>query len=169
MKRTLYLVAAACLCVGCGRSASTVSTGGPAGPGNLGGPLATVSTPTAAGGTIIEFEVNPIRVEKGKTATVAVIAKRKNANAAAADPKKGGRDGEMYKESYYQGDITLEFDANDAGLKIAPVTIPAGQEKAEATVTANADAAGGFVEVTGKGPGGQKIEPVTIRIRADVR
>jgi len=164
MKRTALFIAAACLCIGCGRGGSSVAT-----TSSLSGPIAhTSKTPTAAGGTIIEFECSPIRVEKGKTIMVAVSAKRKDA-AAVDDKKQTAREGEMYKETYYQGDIQLEFDGSDAGLKIAPVVIPAGQEKTEATVTANADAAGGFVEVTGKGANGADVKPVTIRIRADVR
>jgi hypothetical protein len=126
------------------------------------------SAPTAAHlGNKIEIVTSPIRVEKGKTTTIKITATRKNPEGK--DPAK---ETVMYKESWYQGEIKLEFDTTDVprgatGLKLEPATIPAGKDSVDVPVTAAADATSGMVGITAKG--GPGTEPFTIIIQADVR
>lgn len=118
---------------------------------------------TAHLGNKIEIVSSPIRVDKGKSVKITITATRKNPDGK--DVKHGTV---MYKETWYQGEIKLEFDTSDAtGVKIDPAVIPAGQESVEVTVTAAADATSGMVGITAKG--GPGVEPFPILIRADVR
>jgi hypothetical protein len=154
LNRCLSLVALALL-VGTGCNKGTTDPSKPSAGG-------TTIPDTAHLGNKIEIVGSPIRVEKGKTAKMTITATRKD-----PDAKETRKETVMYKESWYQGDIQLEFDTSDAtGLKIDPAVIPAGKDSVEVTVTAAADATSGMVSITGKGKG---AEPFTILVRADVR
>jgi hypothetical protein len=165
MKRQISLLALSLLlAAGCGKptdSAKPVSSD----PGK--GAVAS----TEHLGNKIQILGSPITVEKGKTGKLIITATRKDEDAKET-AKETKKESVMYKVSWYQGEIKLEFDTNDVpqgatGLKFDPAVIPAGKDSIEVPVTAAADATSGMVGVTGKG--GPGTEPFQILIRVTVR
>lgn len=161
MNRWLSLAALLVFAAGCHKASDPTAKPPAAGTGANSAPVA------AHLGNKIEIVTSPIRVEKGKTTTIKITATRKNPEGK--DPAK---ETVMYKESWYQGDLKLEFDTTEVprgatGLKIEPAVIPAGKDSVDVPVTAAADATSGMVGITAKG--GPGTEPFTIIIQADVR
>jgi hypothetical protein len=94
-------------------------------------------TPPADAGTI-SLDVPKVEVadkDKGEEATIKV-------------KREGG----------YKGDVKLEFDTKDAGVKIEPVTVPADKDEAKVMIKPEKDSKGGKVTVIGKGDKGQEAK-----------
>jgi hypothetical protein len=141
-----FLLLAVSLIAGCGKDAQSTSV---TGPGS--GPTADKGSDKSAAGGKIEFDSAGLTIERGKTIKYMVKAKREATKT----------------ESFYQGDITLEFDTKDApGVKIEPATIPAGKDSIEVSITTAPDCKGGEITVIGKGQGatpGEMVLRPTVR------